>query len=152
MSNPEDDISPHDKWLEEQAKLVDTQEHQNSMVIEQPLPPKMGDILEIDREKQIELLITDVADAVQAVSFMHPEFAAAAMKHGVDLSQPAGRELEQMRKFFGQGSGTYLVTVDFQVARTEAFKLDERAQKKITKALKEKPKKRKSTRRTKAKK
>jgi hypothetical protein len=56
-----------------------------------------------------------------------------------------------MRKFFGQGSGLYLVTVDFQIARTEAFKLDERAQRKIHKALKPK-RKRKATKKVPARK
>lgn len=140
-------ISPWEKRLLEDAKAVDSQEHQDSMVIEQPLPPKLGDIVEIDHDGKTHLTITDVHDPVQAIAFMHPEFAEAAVKHGVSLTKPPGRELEQMRKYFGQGSGTYLVTVDFQLARTEAFKLDDRAQKKITKALK--PKKKKATKRKK---
>ena len=147
MSNPKETVDPWEKRLDEEAAYVDTQEHQNTLVLEQPLPPKLGDIVEIDKEKKIELRITDVADPVQAIAFMHPVFAAAAAKHGIDLNKPAGRELQEMRKYFAQGSGTYLVTVDFQLARTEAFKLDERAQKKITKALTPpKRKKRKSTR------
>jgi hypothetical protein len=133
-------ISPWEKRLLEDAKAVDSQEHQDSMVIEQPMPPEKGDIVEIDADKKTHLTITDVHDPVQAIAFMHPEFAQAAVKRGVDLTKPPGRELEQMRKYFGQGSGTYLVTVDFQLARTEAFKLDDRAQKKITKALKPKKK------------
>jgi hypothetical protein len=145
---PEESISPWDRKLDADAKMVDTQEHQNTLFPEQLAPPQRGDIVELDKEKKVHLTITDVTDPVQAIAFMHPEFAEAAFKHGVDLRRPAGRELEQMRKYFGQGSGTYLVTVDFQLARTEAFKLDERAQKKITKALKTKPKK-KSTRNTK---
>ena len=138
----------YDQRMEDAAKAVDTQEHQDTLYPEQVAPPKRGDIVELDKEKKIELTITDVADPVQAIAFMHPEFAQAAFKHGVDLNKPAGRELEQMRKYFGQGSGTYLVTVDFQTARSEAFKLDERAQKKITKALAAKPKKRKKSTRS----
>lgn len=129
------DPTQWDRKLEEDAKAVDSQEHQDSMVIEQPMPPKKGDIVELDKKKKTQLVITDVTDPVQAIAFMHPVFAAAAAKHGIDLNRPPGRELQEMRKYFGQGSGTYLVTVDFQLARTEAFKLDEKAQKKITKAL-----------------
>jgi len=125
----------HDRRQAEAALYVDTQEHQDSMVHSQPLPPKRGDIVELDKEKKVHLTITDVADPVQAIAFMHPEFAAAAVKHGVDLTKHAGRELQEMRKYFGQGSGVYLVTVNFRLARTEAFKLDERAQRKMAKVL-----------------
>jgi hypothetical protein len=79
----------------------------------------------------------EITDPAQIISKMHPEF----VKHAADLkvefsSAHAGRELEEMKKYFGQGSGVYLVTVDFQTARSEAFRLDDKAQKKITKALK----------------
>lgn len=106
-----------------------------------PPPPAMQTLVERP-DGNTEVVIHGVADPVAAIAYMHPEIAAAAAKHGIDLTAKPGRELEQMRKFFGQGSGLYLVTVDFQVARTEAFKLDERAQKKIHKALKPKRKKR----------
>lgn len=81
--------------------------------------------------------------APEIVGMMQSEFAEAAKKHNIDLSATPGRELQEMRKYFSQGSGVYLVTVDFQTARTEAFKLDDRAQKKITRALKPAKKKRK---------
>jgi len=144
----------HDRRQAEAALFVDTQEHQDTLYPMQAYPPSQGDIVELDKDKKIRLTITDVKDPMQALAFMHPEFAQAAHAFGVDLNRPAGRELEEMRKYFGAGSGTYLVTVDFQLARTEAFKLDDRAQKRITKALKPKPKKRKkkSTRSTKVKK
>jgi hypothetical protein len=67
---------------------------------------------------------------------MYPVFAEVAAKYGIDLSKRStGRELGEMLKYFGQGSGTYLVTVDLQKVRTEAFKLSDEAQKKITRAL-----------------
>lgn len=106
-----------------------------------PPPPTMRELVERP-DRSTELVLTSVADPVEAIAFMHPEFAEAAAKHGIDLKQAPGRELEQMRKFFGQGTGLYLVTVDFQLARTEAHKLDERAQKKILLALKPAKKKR----------
>lgn len=108
-----------------------------------PFPPPLPEMQTlVERpDGNTELVIHGAAvDPVAAVAYMHPEIAAAAAKHGIDLKQPPGRELEQMRKFFGQGSGLYLVTVDFQIARTEAFKLDDRAQRKIHKALKPKRK------------
>lgn len=146
-------MHPAEKKLHLDALSSDGQEHQDTLYPEQPTPPKVGDVIEIDKEKKIHLTATDVADPVQAIAFMHPVFAAAAAKHDIDLNKPAGRELQEMRKYFGQGSGTYLVTVDFQVARTEAFKLDERAQKKIAKALtppkRKKPAKKKTARRSK---
>lgn len=89
-----------------------------------------------------ELAATGNKTVAESVATLHPEIQAAADKYGIDLKGKPGRELEEMRKYFGQGSGLYLVTVDFQVARTEAFKLDERAQKKIAKALKVAKKKR----------
>lgn len=104
-----------------------------------PPPPAMETLVERPDGKT-ELVIHGVADPVAAIAFMHPEIAEAAAKHGIDLKARPGRELEEMRKYFGQGSGLYLVTVDFQTARTEAFKLDERAQRKIYKALKPKRK------------
>ena len=113
-----------------------------------PFPPPLPEMQTlVERpDGNTELVIHGAAvDPVAAIAYMHPEIAQAAEKHGIDLKQPPGRELEQMRKFFGQGSGLYLVTVDFQIARTEAFKLDERAQKKIHKALKPKRKKRRTT-------
>lgn len=150
MSDPAeaDQMTPFERQLHKDALMVDGQEHQNTLYPEQPMPPTEETIVETPNGGK-QVVITGVKDPVQAIAFMHPEFAEAARQFGVDLSRPAGRELEQMRKYFGQGSGTYLVTVDFQVARTEAFKLDERAQKKITKALSAKPKKRKKSTRSK---
>lgn len=147
------DLEKNMPWLAEAAKQVDSDEVQNQLYPFPPEPPKMEVVVQRPDGKT-EVVVTGVADPVQAIAYMHPEFAEAARKHGIDLNRPAGRELEEMRKYFGAGSGTYLVTVDFQLARTEAFKLDDRAQKRITKALKPKPKKRKkkSTRSTKVKK
>lgn len=119
---------------------------QEALYPEQRMPPKeMSTYLRPDAKT--ETVVTGVSDPVEVIAYQHPEFAAAAEKLGVDLTKSPGRELEQMRKFFGQGTGLYLVTVDFQVARTEAFKLDERAQKRILRALnppKKKPAKKKA--------
>lgn len=47
----------------------------------------------------------------------------------------AGRELQEMRKYFGQGSGLYVVDVNFEAVRSQAFKLDEAATARVHKAL-----------------
>ena len=107
---------------------------QESLYPEQRMPPKETTAY-LRPDGKTETVVTGIADPVEVISYQYPEFAAAAKKHGVDLTKPPGRELEEMRKYFGQGSGLYLVTVDFQVARTEAFKLDERAQRRMLKAL-----------------
>jgi len=150
---PEDQWTPEQKsqameqrshWEKEderQANYVDSQEHQNSLY---PMPPvglQTETVVHRSSDKR-ETVMTGVADPVQAIMGMHPEMAAAASKYDALAQKPTGRELEQMRKYFGQGTGMYLVTVNFQLARTEAFKLDLRAQRKILKALKPKAKKR----------
>lgn len=93
-------------------------------------------IVETSKGPMPELAAAGNKTTAETIATLHPEIQAAADKYGIDLKAKPGRELEEMRKYFGQGSGLYLVTVDFQIARTEAFKLDERAQKKIAKALK----------------
>ena len=77
-----------------------------------PFPPPLPEMQTlVERpDGNTELVIHGAAvDPVAAIAYMHPEIAQAAEKHGIDLKQPPGRELEQMRKFFGQGSGLYLV-------------------------------------------
>jgi hypothetical protein len=136
-------LTPVSEDPSEAFVTVNDDEIQEQLYPLPPMPPGQENIL-LKPNGKTELVITGVNDPVEAVAYMHPEFKAAADKHGIDLTKPPGRELEQMRKFFGQGSGLYLVTVDFQTARSEAFKLDERAQKKIAIALKVKKPKRKN--------
>lgn len=81
-----------------------------------------------------EVVVTGVLDPVEAIAH-HPEMKQAFEAYNVDLRKP-GAELQEMRKYFGQGSGLYLVNVDFRLARSEAFLLNEKAKKKIAKALK----------------
>lgn len=84
-----------------------------------------------------QVVVTGLKDPVQAAMEVHPEMAVAARAYEVDLHTP-GRELQEMTKYFGQGSGLYLVDVNFKEARTEAFFLNEDAKKRIVKALKSK--------------
>ena len=106
--------------------------------IDEPEEPELAPqkIIDTPIAPMTELAASGGKTTAETVATLHPEIQAAADKYGIDLRAKPGRELEEMRKYFGQGSGLYLVTVDFQTARTEAFKLDDRAQKKIAKALK----------------
>ena len=123
------------RYLVEQADATDTQEVQDMLYPEQTAP--MRTATTVFPNGKTEVTVVGISDNPAFVmSAAHPEFAAAMKKYGVDPYAAPGRELEEMKKYFGQGSGTYLVTVDFQLARTEAFKLDEKALKKMTKALK----------------
>lgn len=119
--------------------MMDSQEGQDQLYPIPPMLPEMNTLVE--KGEGYELSLEGVADPVAAIAYLHPEIAEGAKKYGIDLTKAPGRELEQMRKYFGAGSGLYLVTVDFRTVRTEAFLLDVEAQKKIHAALR--PKRRK---------
>lgn len=84
---------------------------------------------------------TKVPTPQEILGARYPELGKAMKESGVGLLDSAGRELQEMRKYFGAGSGTYVVTVDFQLARTQAMKLTDEAIVKVTKALNAKPRK-----------
>lgn len=135
-----------EEYLETETQKSDSAEVQDLLYPMLPIPPEMTTVIE-KLNGGTQVVVTGVADPVKAIAYMHPEFAAAAKKHGIDLNKAPGHELEEMHKYFDQGSGLYLVNVDFQIARCEAFKLNIKAQRKIHKALK--PKRRKLAKKSK---
>lgn len=54
---------------------------------------------------------------------------------GIDLSGRLGHECEEMRKYFGQGTGTYLAVADFENARAFAQKVTDAGAERCIKAL-----------------
>lgn len=119
---------------------IDVYDEDQELLYPNQTPPK-SEVLLLKEKGKNEVLITGVQDPVETLVDMYPELKVAAKKHGINLKGPAGNELTEMRKFFGHGSGLYLVSVNFQTARTEAHLLNEEAQQKIHKALSAKPKK-----------
>lgn len=138
-----DRFAAYDQQFEAEAAACDTNEVQDQLYPLLPLPA-MEETTYLKPDGKVQVILTGVRDPVEAISIMHPEIAAAAKRLGIDLKGRPGRELEEMRKYFGQGSGLYMVAVDFQTARTDAHKLNVAAQRKIAKVLKPKvkPKKR----------
>lgn len=93
------------------------------------------------REQQLTTLTAQgETKAAKVIGALHPEIQTAADKHGIDLGARPGRELQEMRKYFGAGSGLYFSTVDFQTARVSSTLLTLEAQKRIYKALNDNPK------------
>ncbi len=60
---------------------------------------------------------------------------AALAARGISLNGLLGRECEEMRKYFGAGTGTYVAVADFGNARSFAQKVTDDGAERIIKAL-----------------